>query len=101
MAVVTRPLQQGDGVTAATAATTRTWQVTAPHRRVSWAGREAFEVPFGTAHLRRLNAASTACGAPALTWPIFWGLSLEQVTRPCLPCLRAAGQPVPPIHQGR
>jgi len=71
---------------AASTARTRIWYVTASHRRVNRAGNGPFELPFGTAHVRKVGASETACGAPAQNWPIFWDLHGWSAEGMCTEC---------------
>ena len=56
----------------ATAITPATWVVTARHR--STAAIKPAQ-PWGTWHVRRPGDAFTACGLPAVGWPLFWHLA--------------------------
>jgi len=75
---------------AASSTRTRIWYVTASHRRTNRAPDEPVELPFGTAHVRRVEASETACGVPAPNWPIFWGLPVGSVEGMCGECLWVA-----------
>jgi hypothetical protein len=69
--------------------TARHWYVTAPHRtvrRTRSGATGAKEVPFGVGHVRQVGAPFTACGEPALQWPIFWDLSLDDPDEMCSDC---------------
>lgn len=66
------------------------WYITASHVLRLPPGSAPFEVPWGTSHLRQLGAAETACGLPAMNWPIFWDLNAETVEAVCETCQRKA-----------
>jgi hypothetical protein len=69
--------------------TARQWYVTASHRTARRTGPGASgvkEVPFGVGHVRQVGAAFTACGQPALDWPIFWDLSVDDPDNMCSDC---------------
>lgn len=60
------------------------WYLTSPHiRRAPGVARE---VPFGTAHVKLLGAAFTACGQPASNWPVLWGTRLDEPEDFCPDC---------------
>lgn len=71
------------------------WLVTATH--VTWAGEptqgsdEPLEYPFGVGHLRRVGGHRTACGVPALNWPILWATHPDHVSNLCEECHRLVG----------
>lgn len=62
------------------------WHVTASHRTVRRVGRRYQEMPYGPSHVRKLGAAFTACGRPALNWPLFWDLSVNDPDDMCAEC---------------
>lgn len=64
----------------------RTWYVTAKHGRVNRSVTDAYVVPFGPAHLREAGGADTACGLPALNWPIFWDVTPSPGLEMCIAC---------------
>lgn len=64
----------------------RTWYVTARHRRADASATDAYLVPFGPAHLREAGGADTACGLPALNWPIFWDVTPSPGLEMCIEC---------------
>ncbi|MDO7868463.1 hypothetical protein [Nocardioides jiangxiensis] len=62
----------------------RGWVVVATHRGPWRAGGPH---PWGTAHLKRIGAAQTACGQPAQGWRGFWHLDFRtDVDSPCPAC---------------
>jgi len=68
----------------------RQWYVTASHRVVPAGGSDVPEVPYGTSHLRKVGAATTGCGLPAMYWPIFWDLAIQDAAELCNDCKWAA-----------
>lgn len=62
------------------------WYVTGSHRLRSQSPSGPAEVPFGRAHLRQVGSSSTACGLPALNWPIFWDLAVNTPVDMCPEC---------------
>jgi hypothetical protein len=76
-------------VAAGKSPTARQWYVTASHRTVRRTRPGATgvkEVPFGVGHVRQVGASFTACGEPALDWPIFWDLSVDDPDEMCSEC---------------
>jgi hypothetical protein len=76
-------------VTADKHRTARQRYVTASHRtvrRTRPGAAGAREVPFGVGHVRRVGASFTACGEPALDWPIFWDLPVDDPDNMCSDC---------------
>jgi hypothetical protein len=70
-------------------ATVRHWYVTASHRKVRRTRQGAvgaMDVPFGLGHVRKVGSPITACGQPALDWPIFWDLSVNDPDDMCSEC---------------
>jgi hypothetical protein len=65
---------------------TRTYYITASHRRIDRTADEPHELPFGVAHVRTAGGPHTVCGVPALNWPIFWGLTATDPDNLCLEC---------------
>jgi hypothetical protein len=66
------------------------WYITASHVLRLPSGSDRFEVPWGTGHLRQVGSTDTACGLPALNWPIFWGLNAEDLASGCETCQQEA-----------
>jgi hypothetical protein len=63
------------------------WRVSSAHRA---RGTHQPAQPFDTWHARRLGDRYTACGQPAIGWPIFWEVTLaEGRDRTCPDCLTA------------
>jgi len=54
----------------------------------TWNGRPA-KVPYGTHHARRLGTTTSACGAPAASWELFWDVSFTpDLETACGACAR-------------
>lgn len=60
--------------------------VSAAHRRLDRTFVVPMEVPFGTSHVREVGSSHTACGLPALNWPIFWDTEYDEVDDICREC---------------
>lgn len=74
----------------------RRWYATASHRATPTQGSDMPVVPYGTGHLRKVGAATTGCGLPAMNWPIFWELLIDDATDLCSDCKRTARLEVGP-----
>ena len=62
------------------------YYVTASHTVRGTGALRAKDVPFTEGHVREVGGEHTACGKPALYWPILWDLKWDEVERPCADC---------------
>jgi len=69
----------------------RRWYLTASHRVLGRDPSGPVEVPFDRPHLREPGDPTTACGEPALNWPIFWELPVVHAAGTCAACMEQAG----------
>lgn len=76
----------------------RRWYVTSAHRVVRQE-RGSAVVPFAVGHLKEVGSAATACGLPALDWPIFWDLPLSQADNGCPECAGVLGLDLKPLRR--
>jgi hypothetical protein len=52
--------------------------VSARHGRELFSNGHVTWTPYGTWHLKKAGSLTTACGLPAVGWPIFWTLRVEK-----------------------
>ena len=68
------------------ATTVTRFYVTASHTVRGSGVLRAKDVPFAEGHIREVGGEFTACGRPALYWPILWDLTWDEVSNPCPDC---------------
>jgi hypothetical protein len=75
------------GASAPVSLVQRGWVVVASHRGPD---RPDGPRPWGTAHVKPIGAAHTACGEPTRTWRAFWHLDFRtDVDDRCQACVAA------------